>query len=90
MGESKQDLHDALQDLHQALEDAKDLGAGEREELEGAVAQIRETLAATESDREADSFLRMLRDAIDRFEDRHPELTKVIGRVADLLSDLGI
>ncbi|MBW2726786.1 MAG: DUF4404 family protein, partial [Deltaproteobacteria bacterium] len=30
------------------------------------------------------------RAAVERFEDRHPELTKMIGRVADSLSDMGI
>lgn len=90
MADSRQKLQEALEELHEALGAAQDLAAGDREQLEGAVADIRRTLGEPAREGEPDSFLRMLRDAVDRFEDRHPELTKVIGRVADALSDLGI
>ncbi|MBW2387313.1 MAG: DUF4404 family protein [Deltaproteobacteria bacterium] len=90
MEESKQKLQDALRDLHGALETADDLDESDRGELTSAIEEIRAVLGDPDAGSESDSLRGRLRAAVERFEDRHPELTKMIGRVADSLSDMGI
>jgi hypothetical protein len=90
MEESKQNLQDALRDLHSALETAQDLDESDRAELTSAIEEIRGVLGEEEAGSGSDTLGGRLRSAIERFEDRHPELTKLIGRVADSLSEMGI
>jgi uncharacterized coiled-coil DUF342 family protein len=90
MDESKQNLQDALRELHGALETTEDLDASDRGELASAIEQIRTVLGDPDAGSEHDTLLGHLRAAVERFEDRHPELTKMIGRVADSLSEMGI
>lgn len=90
MGESKQSLHDAIRDLHEVLGATEDLAESDRAELASAIEEIREALGDSGTDRQPDTLRGRLGVAIERFEDRHPELTKMIGRVADSLSEMGI
>ena len=90
MEESKQNLQDALRDLHGALETAQDLDEHDRGELASAIEQMRVALGEPDGGNESDTLRGQLRAAVERFEDRHPELTKLIGRVADSLSEMGI
>ena len=90
MEKPKQSLHDAIRDLHDVLGATEDLEEREREELASAIEEIRDALRDPEAGRQSDSMRGRLRAAIERFEDRHPELTKMIGRVADSLSEMGI
>lgn len=90
MKESNQSLQDALRDLHAALEKTEDLDAGDRDELMSAIEEIRDALGDPAAGSGSDTLRGRLRAAVERFEDRHPELTKVIGRVADSLSEMGI
>ncbi len=90
MEESKQSLQDALRDLHAALEQTEDLDASDRDELTSAIGEIRDALGDPAAESESGTLRGRLRAAVERFEDRHPELTKVIGRVADSLSEMGI
>jgi hypothetical protein len=90
MEEPKQNLQDALRDLHGALETAQDLDESDRTELNSAIDEIRAALGDGEPGSESDTLRGRLRAAVERFEDRHPELTKVIGSVADSLSEMGI
>ncbi len=90
MAESKQSLHDAIRDLHEVLGATENLAESERAELTAAIEEIRDALGDPDADREPGTLRGLLRGAIARFEDRHPELTKMIGRVADSLSEMGI
>lgn len=89
--EPRDALHSALQDLHSALEGADDLDASDREELVEAIEEIRAKLVVeTDADEDEDSIGGRMIAAIERFEDRHPDLTKIMGRIANTLSDMGI
>ena len=90
MEESKPSLHDAIRDLHDVLGATENLQASEREELASAIEEIRNALGDPEIERPPDTLRGRLRAVVVRFEDRHPELTKMIGRVADSLSEMGI
>lgn len=90
MAESTQKLHDAIRDLHQVLETTENLTDEDRAELESAIGEIREVLGDSETASPPDTLRGRLTAAVERFEDRYPELTKVIGRVADSLSEMGI
>lgn len=89
-GESKQSLHDTIHDLHEALGTTENLEESERAELASAIEEIRNALGDAGAEAPPDGLRGRLRAAIARFEDRHPELTKIIGRVADSLSEMGI
>lgn len=90
---SSQRLHDVLRDLHKALETTQDLDASDREELDAAIAEIRATLDSTQKQNQAadaETLRGRLGAAVERFEGRHPELTQLVGRLADSLSELGV
>lgn len=89
MGDSKRRLSEILGELHEALEASRgEIGDELREDLREAAQEIRETV---ESGREVSESLRgQLSDAITRFEEQHPRLTGIVGRVVDALADLGI
>ncbi len=89
-GESKQSLHHEIHDLHEALGTTENLEESERAELASAIEEIRNALGDSGAEAQPDGLRGRLRAAIARFEDRHPELTKMIGRVADSLSEMGI
>jgi ABC-type transporter Mla subunit MlaD len=85
----KRPLQQVLSELHEALESSADLDAGLRDELRATANEINDAL-----DRSEDSVLgqlgNRLQEALERFEGKHPQLTGIVGRVADALSDLGI
>jgi hypothetical protein len=89
---STERLHDAMRDLHKALGTMQDLDESDRDELTAAIAEIRATLDSTEQDlADSDGTIRgRLVAAVERFEDRHPKLTQLVGRLADSLSELGV
>lgn len=88
--QSEDALQAALHDLHTALDGAEDLDAEDREDLVTAIEEIREKLGDSEEAQEDDSIGGRMLAAIERFEDRHPDLTKIMGRIADSLSEMGI
>lgn len=90
MEESKQNIHEALRDLHDALETAQDLDASDRGEIAAAIDEIRGVLDDSDAENQSDTLGGRLRAAVEHFEGRHPELTALIGRVADSLSEMGI
>jgi hypothetical protein len=87
---SKSELKDALQEFQQTLARTQDLGEDERAELVSAVESIHDDLAQDSEIGATGSIVGRLRAAIEGFEDRHPRLTEVVGRVADSLSEMGI
>jgi hypothetical protein len=90
MTESKRKLHEVLGEFHEVLERSHDLDTSQKTELEVALGEIRDVLEAEGAASYPETIVARLREAIEGFEDRHPRLTEIVGRVADQLSDLGI
>jgi len=90
MTDPKRKLTDILQELQESLERSPDLGEEARRALRETAADIREALDQEEPTEREKSFTDQLNDALERFEGEHPQLTAVVGRIADALSDLGI
>jgi hypothetical protein len=89
MGDADRQLHEALNEVHELLEDTADLQEEDRAELRSAIREIRVALdAGAESD--AGSIRERLKAAVERFEESHPRLTEMVGRIADSLAELGI
>jgi hypothetical protein len=90
VSEQEQSVDEILSELDTMIEGSQDIASEQRERLSGAVAQIREALEHGEHASEPGSLMDRLREALEGWEDRHPRLTAMVGRVADSLSDLGI
>ncbi|MDG2336239.1 MAG: DUF4404 family protein [Myxococcota bacterium] len=89
MTKGAQSLREILDELHTALRESPDIGDEGRAALLKTVAEIEEVL--NEDRAEGSTTIRQqLSQAIGQFEESHPKLTSVVGRVADSLSDLGI
>jgi hypothetical protein len=88
----KQQLRDRLQQLHQELQQVETVDAQDREELQKLGADIRKLLDSQE-DHQAnpdEGFVERLREGIERFEAKHPDLTLMMGQLADMLARMGI
>lgn len=84
----RQTLDETLKDLHVQLANVEDLDAEHVDMLRKAVAEIQETI--DEQDVSSASIAERLQEATQQFSGSHPVLTNTIGRVADLLSQMGI
>ncbi len=84
----RQTLDETLNELHQQLAGAKDLDEAQRAKLRQAVEEIQQTLDDTQVS--SASLATQLKQAVAQFENSHPQLTNSIGRIADLLSQMGI
>lgn len=82
------DLEDALRQLHVALESIDNLDAEEVARLKQAASEIEATLDSQDVD--SASLAKMLQQQTDAFQQSHPVLTRTVGRVADMLSQMGI
>ncbi|GAA5508504.1 DUF4404 family protein [Novipirellula caenicola] len=85
---TREDLLLALQTVHQELENADDLADED-------VARLRQTMAEIEavlgrSDDEESSLSDQISESARRFEKSHPLLTNTLGRIADMLQQMGI
>ena len=83
-------LREALGQVHELLETSHDLEAEDRAELTATLREIQTALTDGAEETDSGSIVDQLRAAVSRFEDRHPRLTELIGRIADSLSELGI
>ncbi len=94
MSESKRNLQEVLAELHGTLQGSEDLDQESRAALASAVDEIRSVLDQEEDGNQEGDLMgalgQTLKEALERFEERHPQLTGVVGRVADALADLGI
>jgi hypothetical protein len=90
MVETQSPLTEILAELHEALEASGDLGKEVREELQEAVEDIRRALDPAHDSELSSSLGKRLTAALEDFEESHPRLTAIVGRVADALSDIGI
>jgi hypothetical protein len=91
MADSGSSLTEILKDLHEVIEASGDDLADEvRAELRETVEEIRQALDPSEEAELTVSLRERLSRVLESFEESHPRLTEVVGRVADALSDLGI
>ncbi|MCC9599926.1 DUF4404 family protein [Stieleria sp. JC731] len=84
----RKELEEALLQLHATLESINDLEADEAARLRQAAAEISETL--DEKDVDSTSLAKLLQGQTDAFKDSHPQLTLTVGRIADILAQMGI
>ena len=89
MSEAKRSLRQILTELHELLDASPDIRAESRAALLKAAGEIQ---TALDEDRGAQtpSLGDQLGEAIEKFEEEHPQITQVVGRLAAALSDLGI
>ena len=83
----QKELRADLEKLRRELHEGPDLDAESRELLAG---RAREIETAIDSEQEAGTLSDRLRAATEQFEESHPALTAVVGRIANLLSGVGI
>ena len=82
------ELEAALKQLQEALENIDQLDGQEAEQLREAAKQITETL--DHSDVDSASLAKRLQEQTDAFQESHPTLTETVGRIADMLQQMGI
>ena len=85
----KNALREELERLHRELSETSTLDE-EARALLGELAEEIERMLAEETSGAAAPLADRLRAATERFEETHPQLTAVVGRVADALANLGI
>lgn len=83
----EKELRADLEKLRQELHEGADIDSESRELLAGLAREIE---AAIDSDERGESLGDRLRVATERFEETHPSLTAIVGRIADMLSSVGI
>lgn len=85
-------LQEVLDELHEALGASSDLDREAREALAHTADEIRDSLEGERGrpDGGWQSLHQRLVESIERFEESHPRLTEIVGRVAEALSELGI
>jgi tRNA C32,U32 (ribose-2'-O)-methylase TrmJ len=89
---TREQLHATLSELKAELASLDTLDNETRESLEAAVHEIESTLSrkSVQSLQRTESVVSNLRDAVERFESSHPNLTGILSRMADALAQLGI
>jgi hypothetical protein len=85
---SQQDLHDAVEVIHRELAQSEHLDADEVEKLKGTIKEIQAALGERADDEE--SLSERVSGSAKRFEESHPVLTENLGRLADILQQMGI
>jgi hypothetical protein len=84
---SHRELTDALEVVHEQLADADDLDPDDVEKLRQTMIEIQAALLERP---EGDSLSDRVSGSAKKFEESHPVLTKTLGRVADMLQQMGI
>ncbi|GIW96999.1 MAG: hypothetical protein KatS3mg111_0332 [Pirellulaceae bacterium] len=84
----REKLEQTLQQLHELLHEAEDLTEEDRAMLRQAAEEIQATLDDEHVD--SASLAHRLVESTKKFRDSHPMLTNTVGRLADLLSQMGI
>ena len=84
----RKDLEEALGQLHTALESVDNLEPEEAERLKTAVREIASTLDDQQVD--SASLAGRLYEQTEAFQESHPVLTQTVGRIADILAQMGI
>ena len=84
---SHQELTDALNVVHQQLAESDHLDPEDVEKLRETIGEIQAVLGEQPQD---GSLSERVSSAARDFEESHPVLTKTLGRVADMLQQMGI
>lgn len=82
------ELADALEAVHQQLADADHLDPTDVGNLRDTMTEIQSALERQSEDGE--SLSERVTHSAQRFEDSHPVLTTRLGRIADILQQMGI
>jgi len=87
-----QELRSLLEQLHTEIESSATVDEKERELLQHLGADIRALLARSESEENPPepSVVKRLEDAVDHFEVTHPDLTMLLSKLLETLSNAGI
>ena len=83
-------LSNLLEQLHNELDGTEAVDEKGRELLRALNEDIEELLERSEPGASEDSLLERWQDAVDHFEDTHPELTSVLSRIMTALNNAGI
>ncbi|MCD0460319.1 DUF4404 family protein [Roseiconus lacunae] len=84
----RKDLDEALSQLHSTLESIQDLEPDEANRLRQAADEISATL--DQKDIDSSSLAKLLQEQTESFQQSHPQLTMTVGRIADILAQMGI
>ena len=84
---SHQELIDALKVVHEQLSEADHLDQDDVEKLRQTMDEIQAALVDQEG---SESLSERISGSARSFEESHPVLTKTLGRVADMLQQMGI
>jgi uncharacterized protein YpuA (DUF1002 family) len=84
---SHQELSEALEVVHEQLAEADHLDPEDVEKLQATMREIQVALNERASE---DSLSEQIASSARKFEESHPVLTKTLGRVADMLQQMGI
>lgn len=82
------ELEEALKQLQTALESIENLESDEADRLRRAVEEISTTL--DQQDVDSASLAKRLHEQTESFQESHPVLTQTVGRIADMLAQMGI
>ncbi|MGI9469881.1 MAG: DUF4404 family protein [Rubripirellula sp.] len=85
---SQKELDDALEVVHRELSQSEHLDSQEVEKLRATMGEIRSVL--DQQVEQEDSLSERVSSSAKRFEESHPVLTETLGRVADILQQMGI
>ena len=85
---SQKELTDALETVHRELSDSDHLDPGEVEKLRTTISEIQAIL--DQQAERGESLSERVAGSARRFEESHPVLTETLGRVADILQQMGI
>jgi hypothetical protein len=82
------ELTDALDVVHRQLAEAENLDASEVEKLRDTMSEIQSVL--DQESEQGETLSERVSSSARRFEESHPVLTETLGRVADILQQMGI
>jgi chromosome segregation ATPase len=85
----KTQLQERIRELLRELEQIETAESSARDRLTKVLEEIREAVEAEEAGA-PETLIERLNEATRHFEESHPTLTSMVGRVADSLANLGI
>jgi predicted nuclease with TOPRIM domain len=84
----RQKLEDAIQELQEQMANQQDLDADDIQQLRAALNEIHQTLDS--KDVNSATLGERFHEQMQSFQTSHPVLTDTAGRIADMLSQMGI
>ncbi len=92
MSDEQDRLRSALQAIHEELHAAPSLDADTRQLLASVLQDIHATLRSpgSSSPLEPQPHIAQLKQVLERFEDSHPTLTRLVSNMVDALGQIGI